>query len=94
MLPLKIAKGKKTNVFEQVFGDDSLVKAKLLLKASLKREHDLAVKAEINRRLVLLEPKQASQVICSGCGKKFAPKGLRKFKRPFCSKCLKTRFSK
>ncbi len=93
MLPIKIAKGKKTNVFEKVFGDESLVKAKLLLRESLKREPDLAVKAEINRRLVLLEPKQAGQVICSGCGKQFKPEGLRRFKRHFCSKCLKARLA-
>ncbi len=93
MLPVKIAKGKKTNIFEQVFGDDSLVKAKLLLNDSLKHEPDLAVKAEINRRLVLLEPKLVRLVRCSGCGKQFKPKGLRRFKRHFCSECLRKRFA-
>jgi hypothetical protein len=92
MLPVKIAKGKKLNVFENVFGEDSLVKAKLLLNESLKREPDLAVKAEINRRLILLEPKCGDQVKCSGCGKKFKPQGVRRFKRHFCSDCLGKRF--
>lgn len=93
MLPVKIAKGKKVNVFENVFGDDSLVKAKLLLNESLKHEHDIDVKAEINRRLILLEPKCGNLVRCSGCGKQFKPKGLRRFKRHFCSECLKKRFA-
>lgn len=93
MLPVKIAKGKKTNIFEQVFGDDSLVKAKLLLNDSLKHESDLAIKAEINRRLDLLEPKLLSHVKCSGCGKQFKPKGLRRFKRHFCPECLSKRFN-
>ncbi len=88
MLPMKIAKGKKVNVFERVFGDDSLVKASTLLKESLRREHDSNVKAEINRRLELLEPKQADLIKCCGCGKSFKPKGLRRFKRHFCRECL------
>jgi hypothetical protein len=92
MLPVKIAKGKKTNIFEQVFGEDSLLKAKLLLNESLKHESDLAVKAEISRRLDLLEPKLTGQVKCSGCGKQFKPKGVRRFKRHFCSECLRKRF--
>jgi len=93
MLPIKIAKGKKTNIFEQVFGDDSLLKAKMLLNESLKHESDFAVKAEINRRLGLLEPKLAGQVKCSGCSKQFKPKGVRRFKRHFCPECLSKRFA-
>jgi hypothetical protein len=93
MLPVKIAKGKKTNIFEQVFGDDSIIKAKLLLNDSLKHESDSAVKAEISRRLVLLEPKLERQVKCSGCSKLFKPKGVRRFKRHFCPECLKKRFT-
>lgn len=93
MLPIKIAKGKKTNVFEQVFGDESVVKAKLLLNDSLRHESDSAVKAEINRRLVLLEPKLERQVKCGGCGRLFKPKGVRRFKRHFCPECLNKRFT-
>ncbi len=92
MLPMKIAKGKNLNVFEKVFGDDSLAKASTLLKDSLKREHDSNVKAEISRRLELLEPKETSLIKCCSCGKTFKPKGLRRFKRHFCGECLQQRY--
>ena len=92
MLPMKIAKGKNLNVFEKVFGDDSLAKASSLLKDSLKRERDSNVKAEISRRLELLEPKEGNLIKCCSCGKTFKPKGLRKFKRHFCSECLQQRY--
>jgi len=92
MLPMKIAKGKNLNVFEKTFGEDSLSKASALLKESLKHEHDSNVKAEINRRLELLEPKEANLFKCCSCGKMFKPKGLRRFKRHFCSECLQGRY--
>jgi hypothetical protein len=89
---MKIAKGKNLNVFEKTFGEDSLAKASGLLKDSLKHERDSNVKAEISRRLELLEPKDGNLVKCFGCGKTFKPKGLRKFKRHFCSECLQQRY--
>ena len=51
MLPLKMAKGKVTNVFMDYFGDQSLEVAMGLLKEALKRETDFQVKSEIERRL-------------------------------------------
>jgi len=92
MLPKKIAKGQKLNVFEKMFGDDSLARASALLKDSLKHERDSSVKAEITRRLELLEPKEANWVKCCGCGKMFKPNGLRRFKRNFCKDCLQHRY--
>jgi hypothetical protein len=92
MLPKKIAKGKNLNNFEKTFGEDSLARASMLLKNSLKHENDYSVKAEINRRLELLEPKEANLVKCCGCGKTFKPNRLRRFKRPFCKECLQHTF--
>jgi len=92
MLPKKITKGKNLNAFEKTFGEDSLAKASLLLKNSLKHEQDSNVKAEINRRLELLEPKVTNLVKCSSCGKTFKPMGLRRFKRNFCRDCLRSKY--
>ena len=92
MLPKKITKGKNLNAFEKTFGEDSLAKASLLLKNSLKQEQDSNVKAEINRRLDLLEPKVTNLVRCGSCGKMFKPMGLRRFKRHFCRECLRSKY--
>jgi hypothetical protein len=92
MLPVKLGAGKSDSVFLHVFKDKSLEQAKALLKAALEREDDSEVKAEIERRLLLLEPKGVNQIKCSGCGKLFQPKRIRKFKNNFCEECMKKRF--
>jgi len=65
--------------------------AKSLLNAALKGEKVFEVKAEIERRLLMLEPK-INQIKCSGCGKLFQPKRIRKCKNNFCKECMKKRF--
>jgi hypothetical protein len=92
MLPLKVKKGKITNIFEQVFGEKSLDLANGLLKEALTRENDSEVKTEIQRRLKLLDPNQINQIQCSGCGRKFQPYRIRKFKQNLCEDCLKKRY--
>jgi formylmethanofuran dehydrogenase subunit E len=69
-----------------------LEQAKALLKDAGEGEDGSEVKAEIERRLKLLEPKEGSQVKCSGCGKLFQSKRVRKFKNSFCEECMKKRF--
>ena len=92
MLPLQLGAGRSDCVFLQVFGDKSLEQAKALLKAALEREDDSDVKAEIERRLLLLGPKGVNQIKCSGCGKLFQPKRIRRFKNNFCEECMKKKF--
>jgi formylmethanofuran dehydrogenase subunit E len=92
MLPSQFGKGKIDSAFLKLFGDRSLEQAKSLLKAAWEREDDSEVKAEIERRLKLLEPKVANQVKCSSCGKLFQPKRVRKFKNNFCKECMKKKF--
>jgi hypothetical protein len=92
VLPLQLGAGKADSVFLQVFGDKSLEQAKALLKGALEREDDSEVKAEIERRLKLLEPKGVNQIKCSGCGKLFQPRRIRRFKNNFCKECMKKRF--
>jgi hypothetical protein len=92
MLPVKLGAVKSDSVFLNVFKDKSVEQAKALLKAALEREDDSEVKAEIERRLLLLEPKGVNQIKCSGCGKLFQPKQIRKFKNNYCEECMKKRF--
>ena len=92
MLPSQFGKGKVDSAFLKLFGDKSLEQAKALLKASRESADDSEVKAEIERRLKLLEPKVANQIKCSRCGKLFQSKNIRKFKKSFCEECMKKRF--
>ena len=90
LLPSKIYnEGKVNNGFFRIFGDKSLEQAKSLLTKALKNEDDSEVKAEIVRRLALLDPKQESKIRCSGCGKLFQAQHGRRFKNNFCEKCAK-----
>ena len=91
-LPSQFGKGNVDSAFLKLFGDKSLEQARALLKDAWEREDDSEVKAEIERRLKLLEPKEANQIKCSNCGKLFQPKGKRKFKNSFCEECMKKRF--
>ena len=92
MLPSQFGKGKTDSAFLKLFGDKSLEQAKALLKAAWAQEDDSEIKAEIERRLKLLEPKGVDLKKCSSCGKLFQPRGRRKFKNSFCEECMKKRF--
>jgi formylmethanofuran dehydrogenase subunit E len=92
MLPSQFGKGKVDSAFLKLFGDRSLEQAKALLKDAWMSEDDSEVKAEIERRLKLLEPKEANQIKCSNCGKFFQARRTRKFKNNFCEQCMKKRF--
>jgi len=92
MLPSQFGKGKIDCAFLKLFGDKSLEQAKALLKAAREQEDDSEVKSEIERRLLLLEPKRGNQIKCSRCGKLFQPKRVRRFKNNFCEECRKKKF--
>ena len=94
VLPVQLGKGKSDSAFLKVFKDKSLEQAKALLKDALEREDDSEVKAEIERRLMLLEPKGVNQIKCSGCGKLFQPTRIRKFKNNFCEECMKKKLTR
>ena len=85
------ANSKAHNVFSDLFGSDSLELAKRLLTKALKAESDSEIKAEIKRRLKLLEPKPAIQVKCCVCGKLFEPE-RRRFKQKVCQKCTQKKY--
>jgi len=93
MLPLQPrANGKGHNVFSELFGNDSLELAKRLLTEALKTETDPEIKAEIEKRLKLLEPKSPVQVKCRICGNLFEPR-RRRFKQRTCQECTQKKYA-
>ena len=93
MLPTQISgKTRLESIFMQVFGDRSIEQAKALLAKALQTEEDAEVKAEIEKRLKLLEPESVSQIKCSGCGKLFQPRRGKRFKQKFCQESVKEKF--
>ena len=91
ILPTNIG-GKAESAFTKVFKDNSLEQAKSLLKKAYDKEDDSEVKAEIERRLKLLEPKGVNQIKCSNCGRLFQSRQIRKFRNSYCEECIKKRF--
>jgi hypothetical protein len=91
VLPVNLA-AKSDSAFVRIFKEKSLEQAKTLLKVAWELEDDSEIKAEIERRLLLLEPKGVNQIKCSGCGKTFQPKRIRKLKNNYCEECMKKRF--
>jgi hypothetical protein len=94
MLPLRIdSDGKLTSVFTRFFGNKSLETAQRLLTDALKNEGDSEIKAEIARRLDLLEPNPLIQIKCRVCKRFFQTTKKRAFKLKICPECLKRRGS-
>ena len=95
MLPIKVdqRKGKTPNIFGELFGDKSLEFAIDLLNDALESESDVEVKAELERRLKLIDPNQITLIKCSKCKKPFQPRKIRKYNKNFCDSCLKSRYS-
>jgi len=93
MLPVNIKTDARTpSAFQRFFGDKSIEQAKTLLIRALDSEDDSAVKAEIERRLKLLEPKTPLLVKCSNCGKPFNPGWARRFRRKLCPDCMAKKY--
>jgi hypothetical protein len=73
MLPVKLYQGKANygSVFGGLFGDKSLDFAIGLLNKALKTEEDAEIKAEIEKRLKLIDPNKINIVKCNHCKKSF-----------------------
>jgi hypothetical protein len=90
MLPMRIdSDGKMPNVFTKFFGNKSLETARRLLIEALKAEDDSEIKAEIARRLNLLEPNPVIHIKCRVCKKFFPTQKERVFKQKICPVCIK-----
>jgi hypothetical protein len=94
MLPIKLYQGKANygSVFGTLFGDKSLDFAIGLLSDALKTEGDAEVKAEIEKRLKLIDPKQVNVDKCNQCKKAFQPRKIRRYKQYLCDECLNKRY--
>lgn len=93
MLPLRLGSSEsKASIFGRVFGDKSLELAKKLLVDALEAEDNSDVKAEIERRLKLLEPKPDVEKRCLACGKIFQAHPRKGLKQKYCTECLKKKF--
>jgi hypothetical protein len=90
--PKPHANDKAHNIFSKLFGNDSLELAKQLLTKALKTEDDSEIKAEIEKRLKLLEPKPAVQVKCSFCGNFFEPR-RRRSEQKVCQECTQRKYA-
>jgi hypothetical protein len=80
------------NAFGERFGNKSVDLAINLLSAALKTEKNEDIKAEINRRLKIIDP-QLATVKCTHCKTDFR-RPFRKYKRYLCSKCLNERYTR
>jgi hypothetical protein len=90
MLPMRIdSDGKMSSAFSKFFGPKSLETARRLLTEALKTENDSEIKAEIERRLNLLEPNPVIRIKCVFCKKFFRTRKERGFKQKICPKCMK-----
>ena len=92
ILPSQANKIENANTFVKLFGEKSNEQAKILLTDALNEVDDSEIKAELERRLKLLEPKNIKEIKCNGCGKMFLPRRVRRFKNNFCEDCMKKKF--
>jgi hypothetical protein len=95
MLPVKLysGKSKSPSAFGALFGEDGLNLAIGLLNDALKTEKDAEVRNEIEKRLKLLNPKEANVVKCSQCHKPFQPRKVRKYRQYLCNECVSLKFT-
>jgi hypothetical protein len=92
LLPMRIdSAGKLPSVFTEFFGTESLETARGLLTEALKTEDDSEIKAEMERRLNLLEPNPVIYIKCLVCKKFYQTQKARKFKQKICPECIKIR---
>ena len=90
MLPMRIDSDRKMpSAFSNFFGNKSLKIARGLLTKSLKKKHGSEIKAEIERRLNLLEPKPVIHIKCRVCKKFFQTQKDRARKQKICPECMK-----
>jgi hypothetical protein len=96
MLPSKPAQIKPSysfgGKFGTIFGEKSKDIAVKLLNDALKSEEETEIKAEITKRLNLLDPQLLNTVICSQCKKQFQAQKSKKRRRYLCSECLEKRY--
>lgn len=81
------------NIFSKIYGKESILIAKQLLKRALNSESDLETKNALTERLTMLEPKKPPAVKCCRCGKFFTPIRMRYRKQKVCPPCKQKIYS-
>jgi hypothetical protein len=90
MLPMRIdSDGKIPSAFTKLFGNKSLKIAIELLTVSLKKQDNYGIKAEIERRLHLLEPNPLIHIKCRACKKFFQTPKEKARNQKICPECRK-----
>jgi hypothetical protein len=90
VLPMRVdSNGKIPSAFTKLFGNKSSKIARGLLTECLKKEHDSEIKAEIKRRLNLLEPNPLIYIKCRVCKKFFQTQKERARNQKTCPECIK-----
>ena len=90
LLPMRIdSDGKFPSVFTKFFGTKSLETARGLLTEALKTEDDSEIKAEMERRLNLLEPNPVINIKCRVCRQFFKTPKEKARKQKICPECIK-----
>jgi RNA polymerase-binding transcription factor DksA len=90
MLPKNIKATKKpANVFEGLFGNESIKIAKRLLEKALKTRSNPKTTLAIKERLKLLNPKLNNKIKCQNCGTPINQSKHRFRPYKFCYNCYK-----
>ena len=90
ILPMRIdSDGKIPSAFTKLFGNKSLKTARGLLTVSLKKEHSSEIKAEIERRLNLLESNPIIHIKCRVCKRYFQIRKEEARNQSTCLDCTK-----
>jgi hypothetical protein len=90
MLPMRLnSNGKIPTVFTKLFGNKSSKIARDLLTESLKKERASEIKAEIGRRLNLLEPNPVIHIKCRVCKRFYETRKEKASKQKICPECRK-----
>lgn len=78
---------KPSNIFEEIFGNQSIDMAKQLLEEALKKRPDIETTKAIRERLKLLHPQLNNKTKCQNCGKTVKQKkhSFRPYK--YCYEC-------
>ena len=90
MLPKRIKATKKpTNVFEGLFGDESIKIARHLLEEALETRPSPKTTIAIRERLKLLDPKLNNRTKCQNCGASIGQSKHRYRPYKFCYNCYR-----
>lgn len=85
---------KPSNIFEEIFGNQSVETAKQLLKEALKTRPDIETTLAIRERLNVLDPKLKLKSKCIICGEIFEQKKRGHKRYPLCYECYRKRYTK